>query len=225
MTISYMNYALPDVKFAYDVNKSLFFKKDAQNYINVLGVGQLNTLGNSSILDIYLSKGNTVEPHIHQNANELVYCIQGEVAVSLINPFTNELLNYTIKPGQVVNIPQGWWHYETAAADQTHLIAIFDAPTPEVIFGSDILRLTPPEVLAHSYCLDVNKVKETLAPIKDTVIIGPPNNCSQQQRADHQNGAYDQEPPVNPYSAQYQQPTYCPYHQQYHPVQNHRGFF
>lgn len=140
---SNIDYTSSSINFTYDLNKSNFFQKDAQNYINVLGENQLNTLENTSLLDIYLSTGNVVEPHIHQNAAELVYCISGSAVVSLLNPFTNQILNLPIKPGQVANIPQAWWHYEIATADNTHLLAIFDAPTPEVIFGSDILRLTP----------------------------------------------------------------------------------
>jgi len=67
-----------------------------------------------------------------------------------------------------------------ATVDNTHLIAVFDAPVPEFIGGSDLLRLTPASVFAHTYCLDEAKVKETLAPITDTVVIGPPKNCPQQ---------------------------------------------
>ncbi len=140
---------------------------------------QLNTLGNVSLLDIFLSISNIVEPHYHQNASELVYCISGSAVVSLINPFTNELLNFPITSGQVANVPQGWWHYEIASVDNTHLLAIFDAPIPETIFGSDILRLTPPSILAHTYCLNEAKVKDTLAPIQSTVVIGPPSHISQ----------------------------------------------
>ena len=62
---------------------------------------QLNTLENTSLLDIYLSTGNVVEPHIHQNAAELVYCISGSAVVSLLNPFTNQILNLPIKPGKL----------------------------------------------------------------------------------------------------------------------------
>ncbi|MFK0524638.1 cupin domain-containing protein [Paenibacillus illinoisensis] len=180
MATSYMDYTLPTTQFTYDVNQNQLFKKDENNYINSLSIKQLNTLGNASLLDIYLSTGNVVEPHIHQNATELVYCISGSAVVSLINPFTNELLNFPISPGQVANVPQGWWHYEVATVDQTHLLAIFDAPVPEAIFGSDILRLTPASVLAHTYCLDENKVKETFAPIQKTVFIGPPADCATQ---------------------------------------------
>ncbi len=103
---SNIDYTSPSTNFTYDLNKSNFFQKDGQNYINVLGMKQLNTLENTSLLDIYLSTGNVVEPHIHQNAAELVYCISGSAVVSLLNPFTNQILNLPIKPGQVANIPQ-----------------------------------------------------------------------------------------------------------------------
>ncbi|WJQ83564.1 cupin domain-containing protein [Brevibacillus brevis] len=180
MATSYRDYTSPNTQFTYDMRNNLFFKKDDRNFIDALGIAQLNTLGNSSLLDIFLTTGNVVEPHIHQNAAELVYCIAGEAIVSLINPFTNQLLNYHIKPRQVANIPQGWWHYEMALTDDTHLLAIFDAPVPEVIFGSDILRLTPASVWAHTYCLDEGKVQETFAPLTQTVVIGPPVGCQQQ---------------------------------------------
>ncbi|WP_433940991.1 cupin domain-containing protein [Paenibacillus lautus] len=180
MAVSYMDFTSPSVRFTYDMSNNPFFKKDSQNYINSLSVKELNTLGNASLLDIYLSTGNVVEPHIHQNASELVYVVSGSAIVSLVNPFTKELLNFTVTPGQVALVPQGWWHYEMATVDNTHLIAVFDAPVPEFIGGSDLLRLTPASVFAHTYCLDEAKVKETLAPITDTVVIGPPKNCPQQ---------------------------------------------
>ena len=177
MAVSYMDFTAPNVQFTYDLSNNNFFTKDSRNLINGLSINQLNTLGNVSLLDIYLSTGNVVEPHTHQNASELVYCISGAAVVSLINPFTKRLLNFPIQPGQVANVPQGWWHYEVATVDNTHLLAVFDAPIPEFIPGSDVLRLTPPNVWAHTYCLNEAKVKNTLAPITDTVVIGPPANC------------------------------------------------
>jgi oxalate decarboxylase/phosphoglucose isomerase-like protein (cupin superfamily) len=172
-----MDYSAPNVQFTYDLGNNPFFKKDERNYINGLSINQVNTLGNISMLDIYLSTGNVIEPHYHPNASQLVYCISGAAVVSLVNPFTKELRNFPIQPGQVANVPQAWWHYEIATVDNTHLLAIFDAPIPEFIGGSDLLRLTPASVLAHTYCLDEAKVKETLAPITKTVVIGPPNDC------------------------------------------------
>lgn len=187
--ISYIDFTSPNVQFAYDLRNNPMFSKDNHNFINALSVQQLNTLGNVSLLDIFLSQSNVVEPHTHQNASELVYCISGSAVVSLINPFTKQLINIPITPGQVANVPQGWWHYEIAMVDNTHLLAIFDAPVPEFIAGSDLLRLTPANILAHTYCLDENKVKDTLAPITDTVVIGPPSDC----KPAHYHQPYNQE--------------------------------
>ncbi|MNI43483.1 hypothetical protein D3C73_978130 [compost metagenome] len=133
--------------------------------------------------------------------------------VSLINPFTKELLNYPIQPGQVANVPQGWWHYEIASVDNTHLLAIFDAPIPEFIGGSDLLRLTPASVLAHTYCLNEAKVKDTLAPITQTVFIGPPNDCKTDQvqvntsaHPTYPNQTNDNQKPNHPYRHKYDYP-------------------
>lgn len=173
-----IDYTSPSTQFSFDVNTSPLFKKDNQNYINILGIAQLNTLENVSLLDIVLSANNVVEPHYHQNAAELVYCIAGAATVSILNPFTKQIQNYPITPGQVANIPQGWWHYIVANADNTHILAIFDAPTPEVILGSDILKFTPTNIMAQTYCLDENLWKQTIAPVVPSTYIGPANNCN-----------------------------------------------
>jgi oxalate decarboxylase/phosphoglucose isomerase-like protein (cupin superfamily) len=208
---SYTDNAPWPTQFTFDLKNDVFFKKDDENYINRLQRKDLDSLGNNSLLDIYLSTGNVVEPHYHQNAAELVYCISGSAVVSIINPNTNELMNYPITQGQVANVPKGWWHYEMATVDNTHLLAVFDAPSPEVIFGSDILRLTPANVLAHTYCLDEAKIKEALAPIQKTTIIGPPSECK--TRSDFvPSYPYQQQPySWNYYYSQPAYPSYPPY--------------
>ncbi|MEH7504248.1 cupin domain-containing protein [Neobacillus drentensis] len=206
---SYMDYTSPSTQYTFDVNKSPLFIKDNQNYINVLGIKQLNTLENVSLLDIYLSTNNVVEPHYHQNAAELVYCISGSATVSILNPFTKQILNYTITPGQVANVPQGWWHYEVAAVDNTHLLAIFNAPTPEVILGSDILKFTPANIMSHTYCLDENQWKQVTAPVKPSTYIGPYKDCNKQKENIPTQNVHQQPQniplyPQTPYTPQYQ---------------------
>jgi quercetin dioxygenase-like cupin family protein len=214
-----MDYTSPTTQYTFDVNKSTLFNKDNQNFINILGIKQLNTLDNVSLLDIFLSANNVVEPHYHQNAAELVYCISGAVTVSILNPFTKQLQNYTITPGQVANVPQGWWHYEIATVDHTHILAIFNAPTPEVILGSDILKFTPANVMAHTYCIDEKVWKKAVAPVQPSTYIGPPKDCdvanksiSYEHPYIHQ---YDNQNYVNPaYNQQYYQNSHNP--QQYY---------
>jgi quercetin dioxygenase-like cupin family protein len=208
--VSYMDYTSPSTQYTFDVNNSSLFKKDNSNFINVLGVKQLNTLENISLLDIFLSANNVIEPHYHQNAAELVYCISGAATVSMLNPFTKQLLNYSITPGQVANIPQGWWHYEVATVDNTHLLAIFDAPTPEVILGSDILKFTPANIMSYTYCLDENQWEQAIAPVKSSTYIGPYKECNRvRENIPHQyvnqQFQYIQQYPQTPYLPQYQQ--------------------
>lgn len=173
MVTRYLDYTNPHLRYSHDMEQSRFFTKNQDNYINVLGIEQLLTIGNMFLLDVFLSAGNVVEPHYHSNASELIYCITGETIVSMINPSTNELKNLRIHAQQVVTIPQGWWHYFTAMVDKTHVLTIYDTPELDTVWGSDVLRLTPPEVFAHTYCLDKEKIERALAPIMDTVIIGP----------------------------------------------------
>lgn len=210
--VSYMDYTSPSTHFFFDVNNSLLVKKDNQNYINVLGVEQLNTLENVSLLDIFLSANNVVEPHYHQNAAELVYCISGAATVSLLNPFTKQIQDFPITPGQVANIPQGWWHYEVATADHTHLLAIFDASTPEVILGSDILKLTPSAIMSHTYCMNEKQWKNTIEPVEPSTFIGPTVNCSM----GYSNNDYQYAPYMNTYSNQSNSPYNQPYPQNPH---------
>ena len=168
-----IDYSLPSTQFAFDVNSSPFFIRNENNFMNIVGQNQLNTLTNISLLDIFLSTNYVVEPHYHQTASELVYCISGSATVSLINPFTNQLISYAIEPGQVVNIPQGWWHFEIATEDNTHLLAIFDAPNPDTILGSDILRLTPAHMMAHTYSMNEQQWINAISSIDSSVYIGP----------------------------------------------------
>ncbi len=203
------DYTSPSTQFTFDVNKSPLFQKDNKNFINVLGVEQLNTLDGLSLLDIFLSANNVIEPHYHQNAAELVYCISGAATVSILNPFTKQLLNYNITPGQVANVPQGWWHYEVANVDNTHLLAIFNAPTPQVILGSDILKLTPANIISQTYCIDENQWKQAVAPVKPSTFIGPPLHCNCIKCNPHQHSISPQ------YIPYFQQIAYFPHYLQH----------
>jgi hypothetical protein len=74
----------------------------------------------------------------------------------------------------VVYLPMGWWHWEIATKDHTHLLAIFHNSAPQTVFGSDVLRKTPPEVFQLNYCINVEQLAQVLEPIKETVVIDPP---------------------------------------------------
>ena len=114
----------------------------------------------------------------------------------------------------MANVPQGWWHYEVATVDNTHLLAIFDAPTPEVILGSDILKFTPANIMSHTYCIDENLWKQAVAPVKPTTYIGPYTNCNRETAHTPHQYVYPQ----------YQQPHYIPQHHQISYVPQYRQY-
>jgi quercetin dioxygenase-like cupin family protein len=172
-----VDYTSPSAQYMFDINKSPLFVKDNQNFINILGKKQLNTLESTSLLDIFLSVTNVVEPHYHPNAAELIYCISGAIDVSILNPFTNQILNFSITPGKVVNVPRAWWHYEMATMNNTHVLAIFDAPNPEVVLGSNLLKFTPANVMAHTYCLNEDMWKDMIKSVQPNTYIGPYKDC------------------------------------------------
>lgn len=170
------DFSSPSLNLSFDLRSALYFQKNNQNFILQQSVKQLPIIQNLTLFDVYLSRGHNIETHWHPNANELLYMIEGEAVVSTLNPFTLQMLSYRVKPPQTVYIPMGWWHWASAEMDHTHFLAIFDNKAAEVIFGSDILRKTPPEVFQEIYGVNAVQLAEVLKPIDQTVIIGPPNS-------------------------------------------------
>lgn len=168
-----IDYNSPLTQYTFDLNTNPLFIKDNNNFINLAGEKQLNTLKKTSLLDIFLSNNNVIEPHYHPDMAELVYCISGSIVASILNPFTNQLLSFQVNKGQVVNIPSSWWHYIVATSDNTHILAIFDAPNPEVVLGSNILKFTPPEIMSYTYCINHNSWNSSVKSVEPNTYIGP----------------------------------------------------
>jgi uncharacterized RmlC-like cupin family protein len=183
----------PNGDFTFDLSDNEIYRKDKKNYIDALGIQQLNTIGNIYFLDIFLSKDNYVDLHYHPNASELTYCISGKAVISFINPTLNEWQDYTIKPGDAVSIPQGFFHMAQALTNDTHLLATHDTNNLKTVFGSDIFRTVPPEEIANIYCLDEEMVQETFAPIHSTIIIGPPVGCERGEGQEEVHGVKEEE--------------------------------
>ncbi|WP_234410528.1 cupin domain-containing protein [Caldalkalibacillus mannanilyticus] len=164
----------PSLNLSFDLRTSPYFVKDDQNFILYQTAKQLPVIQGLSLVDLYLSKGHGIEPHYHPNANELLYLIQGGIIEYVLNPFTLQLLTYRIGPHQSVYIPMGWWHWTIAVMDHTRLVVSFDNKEFDIVYGSDILRKTPPEVFQMMYGINATQWAEVIEPIDQTVIIGPP---------------------------------------------------
>ena len=161
----------------FDTRKSVFFKRNAENIIFQVTSSQLPVLRNISLDNIFLSRGHILEPHWHPNAAELDYVVSGEAIISVLDPFTPQLLTYRVKPGDVVFIPINWWHWIISITEEAHVVALYDTKKRQNTFGSDVLRKTPPEVFQLAYGVNAEKLAKVLAPITETVVIGPINGA------------------------------------------------
>ncbi|CAH1195378.1 hypothetical protein PAECIP111893_00683 [Paenibacillus plantiphilus] len=166
----------PNLKLAADSNQVLNYKRDQCNYITQLFGQQLPAIKNG-FFNIHMTKGIIVQPHWHTNVTEMIVVISGEVLTSVFNPFTQRVMTYHLKPGQVSILPKGWFHWIIALTDHAYLLAIFDQPTPDIVFGSDFLRCIPKEVIARAYCVNEHEYAKAVAPIQESLILGPPPGC------------------------------------------------
>lgn len=162
----------------FDSKKSVFFRRNADNIIFQVTSSQLPILKNIGLDNIFLSKDHILEPHWHPNAAELDYVVSGEVIISVLDPMTPQLLTYRVKPGDVVFIPMNWWHWMISITDEAHIVAVYDNEKRQNVFGSDVLRKTPPEVFQLAYGVNAEQLAKILKPITQTVIIGPKSGAS-----------------------------------------------
>lgn len=92
------------------------------------------------------------------------------MSFSILDPETPQLLTYLVGPGQSIWIPQGWWHWITCVSDEAHDHVIFNNASPQSVEGSDVLRLTPPQVFELAYNVDAKR----LARKRSTAVGRPP---------------------------------------------------
>jgi hypothetical protein len=163
----------PDLTLKADSNVVLNYKRDAHNYITQLFAEQFPAIKNG-FFNVYMSKGIIIQPHWHTNVTEMVIVVSGKIITSVFDPFTQELLTYKLGPGQVSVFPKGWFHWIVAKSDDVHFLTIFDRPTPDIVYGSDFLRATPKEIMHRAYGVNEEAYAEAVAPIQESVILGPP---------------------------------------------------
>lgn len=118
-----------------------------------------------------------------------------------MNPSTKKFQHYPIKANQVVNVPQGWWHYIKGDAAKTKILGIFSALVPKVILGSNIFNGKPADIMEKAYCVDEKKWEKAITAMTPSVFSGLPRNYKH---------GYNQE--------EYQRPRFPrPHHDQWNP--------
>jgi len=80
---------------------------------------------------VVLKPGGIREPHWHPSAWEFDYCISGRARMSVVAP-NNAWSIFEVEPGQVVFVPQGYFHYfENIGRSDLHFLVVFNDSTSE----------------------------------------------------------------------------------------------
>ncbi|GGH73617.1 quercetin dioxygenase-like cupin family protein [Pullulanibacillus pueri] len=166
----------PSLTLFADANQTVNYRRDTHNYITQVFAQELPAI-RTGLFNVHMSQGIIIQPHWHTNVTELVFLIHGEVITSVFNPFTQQLMTYHLKPGQVSEFPKGWFHWIVALTNDVHLLTLFDQPTPDIVYGSDFLRFTPKEIMHLAYCINMEEYEQAIAPVKESLILGPPPGC------------------------------------------------
>ncbi|WP_409300025.1 cupin domain-containing protein [Peribacillus sp. SCS-155] len=80
-----------------DSRNHVLFSIDDENMAYGVTVNQFPYMGNGSFVTLFLTRGNIREPHRHSNAWELSTVVSGEAVVSLVNPESRDLHQYSVK--------------------------------------------------------------------------------------------------------------------------------
>ena len=84
-----------------------------------------------SIKLLTLEPGAIREPHWHANADELTYCLGGEVLVSVLDN-ADVFAAFTIGAGEMFHVESGSLHHvENLGETAAELIVVFSDPAPE----------------------------------------------------------------------------------------------
>jgi oxalate decarboxylase len=128
---------------------------------------------NGAMFLVVLEKGGIREPHWHPDAWEFDYCISGHARMSVVGP-NNEWQSFEVHPGQVVFVPQGYFHYfENAGSEDLRFLVVFNdsrAESDDDIGVSVSLGGIPNHVLAATWGVPV-KVFDEIPKLHQEVVI------------------------------------------------------
>ena len=106
-----------------------------------------------SLARLTVEAGGFREPHWHANANELSYCLGGEVLVTVFGD-SNQHASFTISAGQMFFIPSGALHaLENVGDAQAELIVVFSHEQPQDFGLSGSVGMLTPNVMGNTWGL------------------------------------------------------------------------
>lgn len=121
-----------------DVNGGTIALSHKENFAPLDGI---------ALFDLRLKKGGVREPHWHPNAAELDVAISGQAKMLVMAPDGSKEV-FDVKKGDVVFIPQAYYHYiENSGDEELHFAVYFNHESPQDVgisgsigaFSTDLL--------------------------------------------------------------------------------------
>jgi oxalate decarboxylase len=109
-----------------------------------------------SLARLTLEAAGFREPHWHANANELGYCLGGELLVTVFGD-SNEHASFTISAGQMFFVPSGALHaLENIGDAQAEVIVVFSHEQPQDFGLSGSVGMLTPNVMGNAWGLSAD---------------------------------------------------------------------
>lgn len=86
-----------------------------------------------SATDTLVYRGRMTPPHLHPDAEEVLYVLDGEITFSAYDPETGVYTAELLSAGSAVHIPFMRWHWYTGLGEQSRLLSMYSAACPHVL--------------------------------------------------------------------------------------------
>lgn len=159
--MSYHHCRFSELKAQYQSKNGYRIKASKSNFL---------ALQNMSLYKLVLHSQAVREPHWHANADELGYCLQGEVLVSLFgNKNTRE--TFLVSEGEAFFIPSGYLHgIENIGKENAELILQFSSEEPEEFGLSSTFNMFSNSVLGNTWSVPAAHFSSIQRPIPEAFI-------------------------------------------------------
>lgn len=132
---------------------------------------------NASLYSVRLVEGGIREPHWHPAAWEFDYCVAGRARMTVLDPRGNSD-SFEVEPGDVVFVPQGFYHYfENIGAGELHFLIFFNtslAETEDDIGIAQSVGVIPPDVLGAVFGVSPEVFARLPKPAEPLVMVKKP---------------------------------------------------
>lgn len=153
--------------------KNITPQASAGGTVSVLSTQFIPSLTDITLFFLQAGPGALREPHWHQNASELNYCVQGRAQINIIAPDEHRE-SFVVEPGDVAFIPQNYFHFISSISDDPLvLLVFFSNNTVGHIDLSQITGFFPRSLLAASFGSDLH-IFDNIPNLGD-VVIAPKN--------------------------------------------------